>query len=280
MSRAEIGRKFDEIVAFAEVEKFLDTPVKRYSSGMYVRLAFAVAAHLEPDILLVDEVLAVGDAMFQEKCLSKMEAVAKGGRTVCFVCHNMASVTQLTQRAILLEAGQIRLDGPSAEVVAAYLAKNAGSGGAYRRKAPSDQPAITSVELQTSEGNGLHAFGLPLRIRIGLATPSPLWGATVSFQICDPANRPVTHVWIQDSDLPFCRAAGEEMLECEIPEPRLYMGRYTLKVYFSERPGGEFLELLEGVCPFEVSMHNRAREYPWMPGDCMYLESARWSKQS
>ncbi len=105
MTRAEIRRKFDEIVAFAEVEKFLDTPVKRYSSGMYVRLAFAVAAHLEPEILIVDEVLAVGDAEFQKKCLGKMDEVAGGGRTVLFVSHNMAAINKLCTRAVLLERG-------------------------------------------------------------------------------------------------------------------------------------------------------------------------------
>src|SRR5207302_8382213 len=108
MKSAEIRAQFDEIVAFAEVERFLDTPVKRYSSGMYVRLAFAVAAHLRPDILIVDEVLAVGDAAFQKKCLNRMESVTTQGRTVLFVSHNMAAVTRLCQRAILLNAGTIQ----------------------------------------------------------------------------------------------------------------------------------------------------------------------------
>ncbi len=121
MSQAEIRKKFDEIVAFAEVEKFLDTPVKRYSSGMYVRLAFAVAAHLQPEILLVDEVLAVGDASFQRKCLGKMESVSKEGRTVFYVSHNMPSVTRLCSRAILLNKGQIVEDGPAEKIVHSYL---------------------------------------------------------------------------------------------------------------------------------------------------------------
>lgn len=121
MTRREINRKFDEIVAFAEVEQFLDTPVKRYSSGMYVRLAFAVAAHLEPEILIVDEVLAVGDAQFQKKCLGKMEAVSKDGRTVLFVSHNMSAVRELCSRAILLNKGSIELEGPAKEVTDAYL---------------------------------------------------------------------------------------------------------------------------------------------------------------
>jgi lipopolysaccharide transport system ATP-binding protein len=121
MSRKEIERKFDEIVEFSGVQKFIDTPVKRYSSGMYVRLAFAVAAHLEPEILVVDEVLAVGDAAFQKKCLGKMDKIAKGGRTVLFVSHNMPAVSSLCNRAIWIDAGQLNDQGPTASVVASYL---------------------------------------------------------------------------------------------------------------------------------------------------------------
>ncbi|MCL4768131.1 MAG: ATP-binding cassette domain-containing protein [Hyphomicrobiaceae bacterium] len=121
MTRAEIRRKFDEIVDFAGVEKFLDTPVKRYSSGMYVRLAFAVAAHLEPEILVVDEVLAVGDAEFQRKCLGKMGEVARGGRTVLFVSHNMGAVASLCQRAILLNRGTLHTQGDVSPVLSAYI---------------------------------------------------------------------------------------------------------------------------------------------------------------
>jgi lipopolysaccharide transport system ATP-binding protein len=121
MSRAEVRARFDEIVAFADVTKFLDTPVKRYSSGMYVRLAFAVAAHLEPEIMVVDEVLAVGDIAFQQKCLGKMSEVAGGGRTVLFVSHNMTAVQALCPRAILLESGRLVADGATAEIVSAYM---------------------------------------------------------------------------------------------------------------------------------------------------------------
>jgi lipopolysaccharide transport system ATP-binding protein len=121
MRKAEIARRFDEIVAFSEVEKFIDTPVKHYSSGMYLRLAFAVAAHLDPEILLVDEVLAVGDAAFQKKCLGKMGDVAKEGRTVLFVSHNMAAIQRLCHRCLWLQNGEMGLDGPSDEVVISYL---------------------------------------------------------------------------------------------------------------------------------------------------------------
>ena len=123
MTRAEIKRKFDEIVAFAEMEKFIDTPVKRYSSGMYVRLAFAVAAHLEPEILLVDEVLAVGDAEFQKKVFGKMGDVAREGRTVLFVSHNMNAIYELCARALLFDDGKKRLDGTVQEAVSLYLSK-------------------------------------------------------------------------------------------------------------------------------------------------------------
>jgi lipopolysaccharide transport system ATP-binding protein len=138
MKRREIGRKFPEIVEFAGVEKFIDTPVKRYSSGMYVRLAFAVAAHLEPEILLVDEVLAVGDAEFQRRCLGRMQDFGASGRTVLFVSHNMQAVARLCERTILLEDGRVVRDGPSPEVVAQYLQSGHGTG-SYR-----DFPDITT----------------------------------------------------------------------------------------------------------------------------------------
>lgn len=127
MTRREIWRNFDSIVAFSEVEKFLDTPVKRYSSGMFVRLAFAVAAHLDSEILIVDEVLAVGDAEFQKRCLGKMGEVSEGGRTILFVSHNMGMITSLCKRAILLSAGNIAFDGSVSEAVARYYAGDGGS---------------------------------------------------------------------------------------------------------------------------------------------------------
>jgi lipopolysaccharide transport system ATP-binding protein len=120
MKRREIAARFDEIVAFAEIEKFIDTAVKRYSSGMYVRLAFAVAAHLDPEILIVDEVLAVGDASFQRKCLGKLDDVTRSGRTVLFVTHSLGMITHLCEHAILLDGGRIKLRGPAAEVVDSY----------------------------------------------------------------------------------------------------------------------------------------------------------------
>lgn len=157
MGRAEMNRKFEEIVAFAEVEQFIDTPVKHYSSGMYLRLAFAVAAHLEPEILLVDEVLAVGDASFQRKCLDKMQDVGQQGRTVIFVSHNMSAITKLCPRTLLLDQGRVIADGPSSEVVHTYLASGL-SMGAVREwpdlsKAPGDEIVrLCAVRVRNRDG--------------------------------------------------------------------------------------------------------------------------------
>jgi lipopolysaccharide transport system ATP-binding protein len=180
MKKAEIDRKFDEIVAFAEVEKFIDTPVKQYSSGMSVRLAFAVAAHLEPEILLVDEVLAVGDAAFQQKCLGRMGDVAKAGRTVLFVSHNMAAVAALTQRSIWLDGGKIMEIGSTQEVIESYLNKitsnSQQNGFASLTSLPRPKGLIRNprvrlewVRTQDRSGNQTNSFaeGEPIIVELG-----------------------------------------------------------------------------------------------------------------
>lgn len=157
MSRLEIQNKFDEIVAFAEIEKFLDTPVKRYSSGMYVRLAFAVAAHLEPEILIVDEVLAVGDSTFQKKCLGKMEDVASEGRTVLFVSHSMETVTRLCNTAVLLKQGTVQMAGATDKVISAYLKSDFGTTARRKwddiKRAPGSD-VVRLVEVNAHDENG------------------------------------------------------------------------------------------------------------------------------
>ena len=193
MTRDEIRRKFDEIVAFAEIEKFLDTPVKRYSSGMYVRLAFAVAAHLEPEILVIDEVLAVGDAEFQRKCLGKMGEVSRRqGRTVLFVSHNMGAVVSLCGSAMLLDAGRVVSAGNAERVVQSYVAAVLETGRIEFPACP-DRPCITSVSIDAEglrEGNLSAAieFSSPYRISrpiggIVISTPSgaPIWGSNGRF---------------------------------------------------------------------------------------------------
>jgi len=184
MSRVEIRQKFDEIVAFAEVEKFLDTPVKRYSSGMYVRLAFAVAAHLEPEILIVDEVLAVGDAQFQKKCLGKMQEVARGGRTVIFVSHNMGTVTSLCSRALWMAGGKVHRTGAVREIVNDYLSK--GTAADYKTINLSDisRPSFVHDErlrLDSIEwlGEVPLQHGEPAEALIRFTTHNPVEGVSV-----------------------------------------------------------------------------------------------------
>ena len=159
MSRTEINAKFDEIVAFAEVDKFIDTPVKRYSSGMYVRLAFAVAAHLEPEILILDEVLAVGDVAFQKKCLGKMNEVSKEGRTVIFVSHNMSSIIRICSRCILINSGRIEADGPVDPVIRRYLETSAKHDGSCSFPIePAKAAQFTRLGLMTREGDATATF--------------------------------------------------------------------------------------------------------------------------
>ncbi len=277
MHRHEIKAKFDEIVAFAEVEKFLDTPVKRYSSGMYVRLAFAVAAHLEPEILIVDEVLAVGDAEFQQKCLGKMSEVAHDGRTVLFVSHSMQAISTLTRRCLLLNKGACQFDGPTAAATAAYLKSSGSDQAAYVGAASPDAPRITQAEVLTSQPNGMHIWGEPLRVRFEITAPKKVRGACLSFQFLDHQHRPLVHLWTFDSERPMCREAGVFEVVCEVPKLRLYMGEYTMNVYFTEPPGGEVFQVLEHLCPFEVHMYAKQREFDWRPDSCAYLEDASWT---
>jgi lipopolysaccharide transport system ATP-binding protein len=171
MTRAEIDRKFDEIVSFAEMERFIDTPVKHYSSGMGLRLGFAVAAHLEPEILLVDEVLAVGDARFQKKCLNKMQDVGHEGRTVLFVSHNMSAITRLCERTILLDEGRVLQDGPSHQVVGAYLSSGLGTMAVRAWPDPAKAPGnevsrLYAVRVRTEDGRITDA--VDIRQKVGI----------------------------------------------------------------------------------------------------------------
>ena len=196
MGRREVARKFDEIVAFSEIEKFLDTPVKRYSSGMYVRLAFAVAAHLEPEILIVDEVLAVGDASFQKKCLGKMEDVSSHGRTVLFVSHNMNAITRLCPRTILLQEGRVIADGASHEVVRVYLHSNTGTIAARQwselKTAPGNEIVrLCAVRVRDEEGRTVET--LDIRRPVGIE---------MTFEVLEPGHRLVpSHHFINEEGI-------------------------------------------------------------------------------
>ena len=276
MSRSEIRSKLDAIIEFSGVEKFLETPVKRYSSGMYVRLAFSVAAHLDPEILIIDEVLAVGDAEFQKKCLGKMQEVAGKGRTVLFVSHQMQSVSTLTQKALMLGDGRVVQMGPTAEVVARYFSEGSSGEGDFEAAPSEAGPTLVRASVLTDQPGHVHSMGKPLRIEFEIATPVGLKGTCFSFQVCNATQQPIAHLWVFDSQIPLCRNAGRYKLTCVLPDCRLYLGNYSLTTFLAEPPGGRLYERLEGICQFKVEALNQPRDFPWYPNVCTYLESSDW----
>lgn len=280
MTRTEITRKLDEIVDFAGIEKYIDTPTKRYSSGMTVRLGFAIAAHLEPEILVVDEVLAVGDAEFQKKAIGKMQDVSKGeGRTVLFVSHNMDSIVKLTNSCVLLKNGCLESIGTTGDIVRKYIElTNTESEHIYINRTGSDKPYIKRVEMKTSYPKNVQLNGDEMEIEFELVTPKPINGACFSFQIQDMKEKNYIHQWLFDVDHAFCREAGTYVLTCKIPSLRLYMGNYSISCHFTEPPGGEAFERLTNICPFEVVMYESNRSlFKWLPDTCAYIENSQWS---
>jgi lipopolysaccharide transport system ATP-binding protein len=277
MRKHEITRKLDEIVDFAGVERYLDTPVKRYSSGMYVRLGFAVAAHLENEILIVDEVLAVGDAEFQKKCLGKLGDLSRGeGRTVLFVSHNMQSITTLTENCIILNNGGLHYSGDTSSAVDQFFKKETQQDVFYQTAPNPTAPNIVKVKVNTSNENQIHVCFEPLIVEIDLNVPSSIRGATLSFQIINSADLPVIHLWTFDAERSMCRENGFWKLKCEIPRSRLYMGDYTIKVYFTGPPGGDVYDIVEGICPFRVEMFKINRNFEFQANTCTYIEDAEW----
>ena len=267
MTRAEMRRKFDAIVAFAEVERFLDTPVKRYSSGMYVRLAFAVAAHLEPEILIVDEVLAVGDAEFQKKCLGKMEEVGRGGRTVLFVSHNMASVARLCRRAVLLQAGRVAEDGASEDVVRAYL--NAGVTTTAERTWPNSENApgnafvrMKSVRVRnqrTGELSDAIDIRHPIEIEVEYLNTSNVAGVNVALEIFDENSQCLFATG--DYVNPAWRKAprdfnGAVRCTCTIPGNMFAEGQFRVQVAFVTHIPNEVIWVERDVVSFMVVDHS------------------------
>ncbi len=228
MKRAEIERKFDEIVAFAEVEKFIDTAVKRYSSGMYLRLAFAVAAHLESEILLVDEVLAVGDAAFQRKCLGKMGEVAKQGRTVVFVSHNMSAVKELCQRGLLLDAGNIVFQGDSAQSIAEYMRRLEES--PVTLETGSRQLALGQFQIHSSAGNCI-VSGEPFKVTLPLAGQRAT-NPTMFFIVEDFTGNMVIHSRINSREIGAELIDGTCQIEIEFPPLWLSPGMYSAHFKF------------------------------------------------
>lgn len=285
MSKAEIKRKFDEIVDFAEVEKFLETPVKHYSSGMYVRLAFAVAAHLEPEILIVDEVLAVGDVRFQNKCIGKMEDVSKEGRTILFVSHNMSTVSHLCNRGIILEAGRVAADTTAEKAITIYLEKSyrlaqevpiseridrSGSG---RVRAASFHVLNEQGEVENSLKSGNDYYFV-----IGYVnnTETQLSDIVVSLDFFDEKGVRVLLLRSNFTNSLLTLNPGEGQIFCKIDNLPLANSIYRSSIYLSHADN-EMLDWIEDAATVTVDGGDFfGTGNPGLPSHCKILSKAQW----
>jgi lipopolysaccharide transport system ATP-binding protein len=258
MSRREIRRRFDEIVDFAETERFLDTPVKRYSTGMYMRLAFAVAAHLETEILVVDEVLAVGDAAFQQKCLGKMEDVAGQGRTVLFVSHNMAAIAQLCSNAVLLDSGRIVLAGATDAVVARYMGEteheahvDLSGRGASTRNADA---VFEWAEVRTVDDQVRQEFSMGETVRLAfclrLAASRPRTRVVIAIRTTE--GTPVALISDQDSFFSLPNDSERLLIAVDFEDIRLYPGSYHVSLWATDSTNTEEFDRADDSLVFRI----------------------------
>ena len=283
MTRKEVTRKMDEIVAFAEIEQFLDTPVKRYSSGMYVRLAFAVAAHLDPEILVVDEVLAVGDAAFQKKCLGKMGDVAKEGRTVLFVSHNMGSVQQLCQNGILLNLGSIEIIGEMRSVVAKYLSEGTDENDGYvnlatRGDRSGNRDALfKSVELLGVSGRqNMFQFGSPLTLRIMLEVFRYLGSPPLIIVITTSDGIPVHDLMSWNENCKWNADVGKHKFLITIPKINLYPGSYKIDLWLGDQGMRRVDYILNAISFHVVQTPESGIERPLDRSNGLVFQPSSW----
>ncbi|MFG0261471.1 MAG: ABC transporter ATP-binding protein [Novipirellula sp. JB048] len=280
MRRHEITKQLDEIVEFSGCVKYIDTPVKRYSSGMMVRLGFAVAAHLQCEILVVDEVLAVGDAEFQKKCIGRMKDVASGGRTILFVSHNQQAIRTLTSKVIILEFGCLKFEGTTLDGLIQYKKNIFGSeriGCSYKAEHNTAAPHVCHASVTTSEPTA-HTCGDDIAFEFEIANEQAYNdGLRFSFQVCDESNRPLCHFWLSKENSHLLWNVGRHRLRCRVPSFGLYMGKYTLTTWLTDRSTDSLLEKLTEICAFEVDMGDRQRdEFPWRSGDMQFLVDSEW----
>jgi len=254
MRRSEITKKFDEIVAFSEIQKFLDTPVKHYSSGMYVRLGFSIAAHLEPEILIVDEVLAVGDAAFQKKCLGKMSEVAKGGRTVLFVSHDMAAVGTLCQRLLLIDSGHMVVDGPPAEVIAKYLSgiHQTGTSGRLRTegRTGNGRARVAAAEFRgVKSGPERVLMGEHAELVLDIESKEECKSVNLSFVVHSPMGVRLFNASTYRQNLEVVLGPGTSRWICRIGPLQLRPGLYRMDIGIAQE---EPIDMLPDALVFEV----------------------------
>lgn len=285
LKRVEIDKKFDEIVDFSGVEKFLDTPLKHYSSGMQLRLAFAVAAHLEPEILVIDEVLAVGDAEFQNKCMGKMDEVSRSGRTVLFVSHNMAAIKKLCSKTIVLKKGTVAFHGNTNDAIATYLDENSSlnASGEIPVEAltfQSDFAKIKKVFLQNkaAAGSSEILYLTPLHFRISLEVMKEVEEALLDIKLISRDGIVITYsVNTFDGSMPIKLNEGVHEFDVEV-ENHLHPGAYCITVGV-HNPDGKTLSYAENICNFNVLRFGEKEneyKYNWMHG---YVKaSSKWIK--
>lgn len=270
MTKPEIGRKFDEIVAFAELEKFLETPVKRYSSGMYMRLAFSVAAHLDPEILVVDEVLAVGDAAFQKKCLGRMRDISTEGRTVLFVSHNMAAIRSLCNRGILLANGTKVFEGPAGECVDRYLAEvtqhasnEVDLTGIRRARGVDTTLKLCKLRLLSRDGRPLVRTDDPLELEIDFTVSDPLEEVVIGVRLLSADNVAITEWRSSHSYGAIERLErGNYSIKCRIEQNILSPGLYLLNI--GTGCASKPLDFVVHAMTFEV--YSDSTQNAWLDG--------------
>jgi lipopolysaccharide transport system ATP-binding protein len=286
MGKSEIKRKFDEIVAFAELEQFIDTPVKHYSTGMYVRLAFAVAAHLEPEILLVDEVLAVGDIKFQKKCLGKMGDVARQGRTIILVSHNMAAINALCSRCVILDGGGVEFDGPTDKATARYYAEsvgmNCGSDLSNRRREGNGKARFTSIIVQPlgPAGEALEAVypGCDLRVNFEIQCRDRFADSNVALIVSDQTGfRVIDTNTAQKGRFLRMEAGDKAEVSFLLRDLLLKPGQYLLGLWLG-RHGIESIDHVEHAIAIKILEAKSDSEHPiTYPGVylCRFEESVK-----
>jgi len=248
MKKQEIKLKFDEIVTFSELEKFVDTPVKYYSSGMYTRLAFSVAAHLEPEILIVDEVLSVGDAAFQKKCLGKMDDVSKEGRTVLFVSHNMGAIQQLTTRCLLLDNGKLILDDTPVRTIEAYI-KNLSSDSLFSGSFKTGIPSLYIESIELDKGQLDNGFNKPITFKFYLRTKKIINDLTIGLHIINSIG---ARIMTPRMTIPRLNS-GDTIVSIILENPNLPPGWYSLNVRMNLGGIGSSIFFQRGVLSFEIS---------------------------
>lgn len=279
MTKKEISSKLDEIIEFSGCERYIDTPVKRYSSGMTVRLAFAVAAFLEPEILVVDEVLAVGDAEFQKKAIGKMQDISKGeGRTVLFVSHDLSAISTLAKRTIVLDKGKIAAIEETSKAIALYTTIGHNTRLFIQESLP-NTPTVTKVEIFTSEGGTLQGNRKPFKINFEIDMPNDdIHNMSLSFQVLNNLSVPVLYEYIFDIETKIFRNKGKNYISFTYDELLLYKGNYCLRIHLAEtQTKNKFQEF--DCCFFEVEMIGyKEPEWGWQKNVCQFVDKGKWTQ--